>query len=87
MLFCLANNISKILNTFDVINKCHFLQFSNNWFRIIVTNIFIDEQAWKWYFKQKMYTKYVADDLIVKYDNNICLDDTMSIVHDNKSEL
>lgn len=34
-----------------------------------------------------MYTKYVADDLIVKYDNNICLDDTMSIVHDNKSEL
>ena len=34
-----------------------------------------------------MYTKYVVDDLIVKYDNNVCLDDTMSIVHGNKSEL
>ena len=34
-----------------------------------------------------MYTKYVADDLIFQYDNNVCLDDTMSTVHDNKSEL
>lgn len=34
-----------------------------------------------------MYTKYVADDLIVKYDNNFCLDDTMSIAQYKKSEL
>ena len=34
-----------------------------------------------------MYTKYVADDLIFMYDNKFCLDDTMSTVHDNKSEL
>ena len=38
-------------------------------------------------FHTNKYMQYVADDLIVKYDNNFCLDDTIIIVYDNKSEL